>query len=141
MPNKFEGAYRLALEYAQEREQFVRPVAEFQGLQWILADMSMGLAAARTLIRRAAVCPASEFPDVVKAAQVKIFASGMAIQATNDALQIFGTASYSRARPLERMVCDSHMFTIGGGTAQILRTQVASRILGTRLPQTRNGHV
>ena len=141
MANKYESAYRLALEYAQEREQFFRPVPEFQGLQWILADMSMGLAAARTLIRRAAVCPASEFPDVVKAAQVKVFGSKMATQATNDALKYLATTGYSRAHPVERMVCDSHMFTIGGGTVQIHCTQVASRILGKRLPQTRNGPV
>ena len=55
--------------------------------------------------------------------------------------KVFGTAGYSRARPVERMVRDSHMFTIGGGTAQILCTQVVSSILGKRLTQTRNGHV
>ena len=55
--------------------------------------------------------------------------------------KVFGTAGYSRARPVERMVRDSHMFTIGGGTLQIHCTQVASRILGKGLPQTRNGPV
>ena len=55
--------------------------------------------------------------------------------------KVFGTAGYSRARPLKRMVRDLHMFTIGGGTAQIHLTQVVSSILGKRLPQTRNGHV
>jgi len=55
--------------------------------------------------------------------------------------KIFGTAGYSRVRPIERMVRDLHMFTISGGTAQIHRAQVVSRILGKRLPQTRNGHV
>ena len=135
------GAYELALDYAQEREQFGRPIAEFQGLQWMLADMSIQLAAARTLIHRAAICPPGGFPDVLEAAQAKIFASEMAIRVTNDALQIFGAAGYSRARPLERMCRDARMFTIGGGTAQVLRTQVASRILGQRLPQTRDGYV
>ena len=136
-----EGAYRLALDYAQERQQFGRPIAEFQGLQWMLADMSIAIAAARNLIHRAALCPPGEFPDVLEAAQAKIFASEMAIRVTNDALQIFGAAGYSRAQPLERMARDARMFTIGGGTAQILRTQVASRILGKRLPQTRDGYV
>jgi 3-sulfinopropanoyl-CoA desulfinase len=60
---------------------------------------------------------------------------------TNDALQLFGAAGYSRNRPLERMVRDARMFTIGGGTAQILRTVVASRLLGRRLPQSRGGYV
>ena len=136
-----EGAYCLALDYAKQREQFGRPIAEFQGLQWMLADMSIQLSAARNLIYRAAVCPHGGFPDVLEAAQAKIFASEMAIRVTNDALQIFGAAGYSRARPLERMVRDARMFTIGGGTAQVLRTQVASRILGQRLPQTREGYV
>jgi alkylation response protein AidB-like acyl-CoA dehydrogenase len=76
-----------------------------------------------------------------EAAQAKIFTSEMAIKVTNDALQLFGAAGYSRNRPLERMVRDARMFTIGGGTAQILRTVVASRLLGRRLPQSRDGYV
>ncbi len=136
-----EGAYRLALDYAGERQQFGRPIAEFQGLQWMLADMSIQIAAARNLIHRAALCPAGQFPDILEAAQAKIFASEMAIRVSNDALQIFGAAGYSRSNPLERMARDARMFTIGGGTAQILRTQVASRILKRRLPQTRDGYV
>ncbi len=85
--------------------------------------------------------PPGGFPDVLEAAQAKIFASEMAIRVTNDALQIFGAAGYSRARPLERMCRDARMFTIGGSTAQVLCTQVASRILGQRLPQTRDGYI
>src|SRR5215471_9642093 len=81
------------------------------------------------------------FPDATEAAQAKIFTSEMAIKVTNDALQLFGAAGYSRNRPLERMVRDARMFTIGGGTAQILRTVVASRLLGRRLPQTRDGYL
>jgi 3-sulfinopropanoyl-CoA desulfinase len=65
----------------------------------------------------------------------------MAIKVTNDALQVFGAAGYSRNRPLERMVRDARMFTIGGGTAQILRTVVASRVLGRKLPQSRDGYI
>jgi alkylation response protein AidB-like acyl-CoA dehydrogenase len=136
-----EGAYRLALAYVQEREQFGRPLDEFQGLQWMLADMSIGLAASRALIHRAANCPPGSFPDPLEAAQAKILASETAIKVTNDALQLFGAAGYSRANPLERMARDARMFTIGGGTAQILRTQVAARILGKRLPQTRDGYL
>ena len=133
-----EGAYRLALDYAGEREQFGRPLAEFQGLQWMLADMSIQLAAARLVIHKAAAS-AAPFPDVTLAAQAKIFSSEMAIRVTNDALQCFGARGYSRNLPLERMARDARMFTIGGGTAQILRTVVASRILGRKLPQTRDG--
>ena len=133
-----DGAYRRALAHVGEREQFGRPLAEFQGLQWMLADMSIQIAAARLMIHKAAAS-AAPFPDVTLAAQAKIFASDMAIKVTNDALQCFGARGYSRNLPLERMARDARMFTIGGGTAQILRTVVASRILGRKLPQTRDG--
>jgi 3-sulfinopropanoyl-CoA desulfinase len=134
------GAYQLALDYAQVRHQFGRPICEFQGIQWMLADMATQIAAARMVIHRAADCEEGGFPDATEAAQAKIFASEMAIKVTNDALQVFGAAGYSRNRPLERMARDVRMFTIGGGTAQILRTVVASRLLGRKLPQSRDGY-
>ena len=134
------GAYELALEYSQQREQFGRPICEFQGLQWMLADMHTQLEAARLLLRKAACSGKKWIPDMLAAAQAKIFASEMAIKVTNDALQIFGSAGYSRNLPLERMARDARMFTIGGGTAQILRTVVASALLDRKLPQTRDGH-
>ena len=137
------GAFQQALDYSQQREQFGRPICEFQGLQWMLTDMSIRINAARALIHGAVMDCAVEgdgFPDAMMAAQAKIFASEMAIDVTNDALQVFGAAGYSRTRPLERMVRDARMFTIGGGTAQILRTVVASKLLGRKLPQTRDGY-
>jgi alkylation response protein AidB-like acyl-CoA dehydrogenase len=135
------GAFELALDYAQTREQFGRPICEFQGLQWMLVDMHTQLAAARLLIHKAAAGAGAGFPDITEAAQAKVFASDMAIKVTNDALQVFGAAGYSRNLPLERMVRDARMFTIGGGTAQILRTVVASRLLQRKLPQTRDGYL
>jgi alkylation response protein AidB-like acyl-CoA dehydrogenase len=135
-----KGAYELALAYVQEREQFGRPICEFQGVQWMLADMATGIAAAEALIYKAAARAGDNFPDVTEAAQAKIFTCEMAIKVTNDALQLFGAAGYSRNRPLERMVRDARMFTIGGGTVQILRTVVASRLLSRGLPQTRDGY-
>ena len=137
-----EGAYDLALAHVAEREQFGRPIAEFQGLQWMLADMSIALAAAQALVWKAAAsAPEGGFPDMRQAAQAKIFAADTALKVTNDALQLHGAAGYSRNWPLERMVRDARMFTIGGGTAQVLRTQVASSILGRKLPQTREGYL
>lgn len=136
------GAYELALDYVKEREQFDRPIAEFQGLQWMLADMSVQLEAARSLTYRAAASRGpndSPFPDPTMAAQAKIFTAEASIKVVSDALQAFGAAGYSRRNPLERMYRDVRMFTIGGGTAQILRTVVASRILDMKLPQTRDG--
>ncbi|MFX4223926.1 MAG: acyl-CoA dehydrogenase family protein [Thalassobaculum sp.] len=124
-----------ALAFAKEREQFGRPIAEFQGLQWMLADMSVQIEAARALIWRAAATEGtngSPFPDSLAAAQSKIFASEMAIKATTDALQVFGARGYSRNYPMERIQRDARMFTIGGGTAQILRTVVAIAAAGAQ---------
>ncbi len=136
------GAYELALEFSKRRQQFDRPIAEFQGLQWMLADMSTKLEAARSLTYRAACSRGADspFPDPTLAAQAKLFTAEAAIGIVSDALQVFGAAGYSRNNPLERMYRDVRMFTIGGGTAQILRTVIASRILEMRLPQTRDGY-
>ena len=141
-----EGAYREALAYSQAREQFGRPLCEFQGLQWMLADMSTQIAAARALIHKAAAgagggAGGSPFPDALEAAHAKVFASEMAIKVTNDALQLFGARGYSRDFPQERIARDARMFTIGGGTAQVLRTLIASRILERKLPQRRDGYL
>ncbi|MBI4274893.1 MAG: acyl-CoA dehydrogenase family protein [Rhizobiales bacterium] len=138
------GALEHALAYVKEREQFGRPIGEFQGLQWMLADMQIELNAARLMLYAAARSrgpDGSAFPDPMLAAQAKIFASEAAIRIVNDALQMFGARGYSRELPLERMARDVRMFTIGGGTAQVLRTLVAAKMLGWKLPQTRDGYV
>ena len=137
------GALDLALQFSKSREQFGRPIAEFQGLQWMLADMQTQLTASRLMLHAAACSrgpSGSPFPDPMLAAQAKIFASEAAIRIVNDALQIHGARGYSRDLSLERMARDVRMFTIGGGTAQVLRTLVASKMLGWKLPQTRNGY-
>jgi alkylation response protein AidB-like acyl-CoA dehydrogenase len=135
------GALEHALEFVKTREQFGRPIGEFQGLQWMLADMQTKLTASRLMLYAAARSrgPGSAFPDPMLAAQAKIFASENAIAIVNDALQMHGARGYSRDLPLERMARDVRMFTIGGGTAQVLRTLVASKMLGWKLPQTRGG--
>jgi alkylation response protein AidB-like acyl-CoA dehydrogenase len=134
------GALDHALARAGTRRQFGRPIAEFQGLAWMLADMSIEVEAGRALVHRAArsAGPAG-FPDRLAAAQAKVFASEMAIRVTNAALQVWGAAGYSRDNPMERYLRDARMFAIAGGTAQVLRNQVAEAILGRKLPQTREG--
>ena len=107
-------------------------------MQWTLADMSVKLEAARSLTYRAAESrgpDGSPFPDPAMAAQAKIFTAEAAIDVVSEALQTFGACGYSRRNPLERMYSDVRMFTIGGGTAHILRTVVASRILDRKLPR------
>jgi alkylation response protein AidB-like acyl-CoA dehydrogenase len=134
------GAYGHALEFAERRQQFGRPIAEFQGLGWMLADMSIKLEAARALVWRAARSAGPNgFPDRLAATQAKVLAADSAIEVTNMALQVWGAAGYSRENPMERYVRDARMFAIAGGTAQVLRNQVAEQLFGRKLPQTRDG--
>ena len=110
----------------------------------MLADAQIQLDAARMMIWRAAASAAhtpSGFPDPKLAAEAKIFASETAVKVTNDALQLHGANGYGRSLPLERMVRDARMFTIGGGTAQMLRNLVAGRVLDMKTPQTRDGYL
>jgi len=134
-----QGAFDEGVAYLKTREQFGRPIAEFQGLQWMVADMSVQLEAARLLLHHAAAS-GTDFPDMDKAARAKIFAAETANKVTNDALQFYGSSGYGRHNAMERHVRDARMFTIAGGTAQILRTQVAASVLGMKLPQTRDGY-
>jgi alkylation response protein AidB-like acyl-CoA dehydrogenase len=137
------GAFDLAVDWVKQREQFGRPIGEFQGLQWMLADMQTQLTASRLMLYAAVRSQGknSAFPDPMLAAQAKIFASEAAIRIVNDALQMFGARGYSRDLPLERMARDVRMFTIGGGTAQVLRNVLAASVLGMKLPQTRDGYL
>jgi len=137
-----QGAYEHAVAFAKSRTQFGRPIAEFQGLQWMLADMRISLDAARLMVWRAAASAGNSdtgFPHPTLAAEAKTFTSEAAIKVANDALQIHGARGYGRSLPMERMARDARMFTIGGGTAQMLRNLIASDILDMKLPQTRDG--
>jgi alkylation response protein AidB-like acyl-CoA dehydrogenase len=134
-----QGAFDEALGFAKSRRQFGWPIGEFQGLQWMLADMAIGIDAARLMVHRAAAS-AVPLPDPLLAVEAKVLASETAIRVTNDALQVFGARGYSRAYPLERMARGARMF-IGGGTVQVLRTSIASRLLGWKLPQHRGAYV
>ena len=125
-----QGAYEEAVRYARERRQFNRPISDFQGLRWMFADMTVQIEAARLLIYRAAVNAGHGFPQRQEAAVAKLFAAESAITITNNALQIFGARGYSRDLPMERMVRDARMFTIGGGTSQVMRNLVADGVLG-----------
>ncbi len=127
-----QGAYERAVAYAATRRQFGRPIADFQGIRWKLADMAIKLDAARLLIHRAAANPEHGFPDPVEAAKAKTFAAEMAQEVTSQALQIHGAAGYGRSLPLERMARDARMFAIGGGTVEMMRNLIADHLLPSR---------
>jgi hypothetical protein len=128
-----QGAYERALAYAVERRQFGRPIADFQGIRWKLADMAIKLDAARLLIHRAAARADRGFPDALEAAKAKTFAAETAQAVTSEALQIHGAAGYGRSLPLERMMRDARMFAIGGGTLEMMRNVIADGVLPSRV--------
>jgi butyryl-CoA dehydrogenase len=131
-----QGAFELAKQYSQQRKQFGKELCEFQGIQWMLADMAVKVDAMRLLIYRAAVSVGSDSPDgPLHAAIAKTFSNEAAFEVANMALQIHGGYGYSRDFPLERMVRDVRAFQIAGGSTQILRNLIAALILKRRFSQ------
>jgi len=134
-----QGAFEAAKAYSEIRHQFGRPIKEFQGLQWKIADMATQIHAARLMVYRAATNPAPNgFPDPMDAAMAKLYANEMAQRVTNEALQMHGHNGYTREYPLERMVRDARGFALGGGTVEILRNTIAAMVYGHSFNQRRD---
>ena len=124
------GALEIAVAYAKEREQFGRPIAEYQAIQLLLADMAIQLDAATCLVERAATSADRHgFPERYATSVAKTFASEAAIFVTNSAIQVLGGNGYSRHYRVERMARDARMFTLGGGTTQMQRLAIAAKLL------------
>jgi len=130
-----DAAYCEALEYAKSRQQFGRPLCEFQGLQWKFARMAMKIQSTRLLLYRAVTNAAAGFPSMLEASMAKAAANEMAVEVTNEALQIFGALGYLRECPLERMVRDARAWGIAGGTVEIQLNNIASELFGRRFSQ------
>jgi alkylation response protein AidB-like acyl-CoA dehydrogenase len=125
-----QGALDYALGYVQERKQFGHPIAEFQGLQFMLADMGMRIEAARQLTYAAAGRSERSDPDLAFfGAAAKCFASDMAMQVTTDAVQLLGGYGYTRDYPVERMMRDAKITQIYEGTNQVQRMVIARELL------------
>jgi alkylation response protein AidB-like acyl-CoA dehydrogenase len=125
-----EGAFDFALNYAKERSQFGQPIASFQGLQWMFADMATQIEAARHLVFLAATKVDERADDLTKvAAMAKMFASDMAMKVTTDAVQLLGGYGYIRDFPVERMMRDAKITQIYEGTNQIQRVVIARQLL------------
>jgi len=128
-----QGAHDLAVEYMKTRKAFGRPICEFQGLQWEMAESEIKLNAARLLIQRAA-SNARDLPNNVKlpymneASMAKAYTGHAAFEVVSESLQMFGAYGYSQDLPLERMLRDVRMFQIGGGTTQAQINMVARSI-------------
>jgi len=127
-----QGALDHALAYVKERRQFGKAIAEFQGIQFMLADMAMTLAAARQMVYAAAAKSERDDPDLsFFGAAAKCYASDVAMQITTDAVQLLGGAGYVRDHPLERMMRDAKITQIYEGTNQIQRMVMARHLLRT----------
>jgi alkylation response protein AidB-like acyl-CoA dehydrogenase len=125
-----QGALDYALEYAKERQQFGKPIADFQGLQFMLADMGMKIEAARQLTYAAAGRSERGDKDLTFfGAAAKAFASDTAMQVTTDAVQVLGGYGYTREYPVERMMRDAKITQIYEGTNQVQRIVMARQLL------------
>ena len=124
-----EGAFDQAVAYAKSREQFGRPIAEFQGLQWMLADMSTRVEQARALIYRAAWLRSECLPYSREASMAKLFASEMAESVCSDALQVHGGAGYVTDFPVERYYRDARIYRIFDGTSEIHRAVLGGALM------------
>ncbi len=127
-----QAAYEAARSYALERRQFGKRIADFQAIQWKLADMATELDAARLLVYRAAELKQRGEPHTEAGAKAKLFASEMARRQTAEAIQILGGYGYTKDFPLERFYRDAKITEIYEGTSEIQRLVIARSILGLK---------
>jgi len=124
-----QAAFETAVAYAKERKAFGKRIADFQALQWKLADAATEIELARTLLHKAAWLKDQGRPYAKEASMAKLFASEMAERVCYDAIQILGGYGYSREYPVERMYRDARLMTIGEGTSEIQRLVIARHAL------------
>ncbi|MBW8827726.1 MAG: acyl-CoA dehydrogenase family protein [Acidobacteria bacterium] len=128
-----QGALDAAVDYMKQRSSFGKPIAEHQGLQFMVADMATRVEASRLLVYRACALIDAGAPDAELAtasAMAKLFATDTAMSVTTDAVQLFGGYGYTTDFPVERMMRDAKLTQIYEGTNQIQRVIIASRVLG-----------
>ena len=126
------GAMQEALAYARERTQFGRPIADFQAIHWMFAEMATELEAAELMTFRAAALKDSGRPYVQEAAMAKLFASEAAMRGTIKAVQIFGGYGYTQEYPAERYMRDAKLCEIGEGTSEVQRIIIARNLIRGR---------
>lgn len=124
-----QGALDASLKYAKERRQFGRPIADFQAIQWKLADMATEIHAARLLTQRAAWMATMGMNFTVAVSQAKLFASEAAVRATNEAVQIHGGYGFIKEFPVEKLYRDVKLMTIGEGTSEVQKMVIARNLL------------
>lgn len=124
-----QGAFEQALNYAKQREQFGQPIAKFQGIQWMLADMATRIEAARLLTYQAAYLKDAGLPYIKESSMAKLYAAETAMDVTVKAVQIHGGYGYTREYPVERMMRDAKITEIYEGTSEVQRIIIANQLL------------
>jgi alkylation response protein AidB-like acyl-CoA dehydrogenase len=124
-----QGAYERSIDYAKDREQFGRPIADFQAIRWMLADMTTEIAAARLMVHRAAWLKEQGQPYTKEASMAKLFATEMSERVCHKAIQIHGGYGYVREYEVERMYRDQRLCQIGEGTNEIQRLVISREVL------------
>ncbi len=124
-----KGAYEAALQYAQERHQFDKPIASFQGISFKLADMATEIQAADLLTLKACDLKERKMEMTKVAAMAKYYASEVAVKVANDAVQIFGGYGYTKDFPVEKFYRDAKLCTIGEGTSEIQKLVISREVL------------
>jgi alkylation response protein AidB-like acyl-CoA dehydrogenase len=124
-----QGAYEAALKYSKERQQFGKPIAEFQAIQFKLADMGTQIEAARLLTLQAAAMKDAGKKTTRQSAMAKLFASETAVRVSEESVQIHGGYGYTKDYPAEKYWRDSKLCTIGEGTSEVQRLVIAKQLL------------
>ena len=130
-----QAAYDMTVAHTLERHQFGRPLCEFQGVQWMVADMRVKLEAARLLLYRALSNARAGLPSVLETTSAKLYCNEIAREVADDAIQLHGAYGYSTEMPLEFLYRKIRGWSIAGGTVQILRNRLASEIYGRGFSQ------
>ncbi|VVD64104.1 acyl-CoA dehydrogenase family protein [Pandoraea commovens] len=130
-----QAAFEFALQYVQERKQFGRELADFQGLQWMLADMKVKLEAAQMLTYRAASNTASGLPSPLETSVAKVYVAQAAKEICDDAIQLLGGYGYMAEYPVEGLYREVRGGSIYGGTLQIHKNMIAGHLLGRKNSQ------
>ena len=124
-----QGAFEAAVKYAKERQQFGKPIAEFQAIQFKLADMATQIEAARLLTHQAAYLKDNSKKTTKQSAMAKLYASEVAVRVAEESIQIHGGYGYTKDYPAEKYWRDSKLCTIGEGTSEIQRLVIAKQLL------------
>ena len=124
-----QAAYEEGIRYAREREAFGNPIAQYEAIQWMLADAATEIHAARLMVYHAAWLKEQGRPYAQEAAMAKLFATEMSERVCRNAIQIHGGYGYSREFPVERLYRDTRLMTIGEGTSEIQRLVIARHVL------------